>query len=96
MVGHGLGREIHEAPEVPNYGRKGNGVMLKYGMVICIEPMINMGTRHIVFEKDGWTTRTLDRKPSAHFEHAVAIRQGKADILSSFEYIEQVLGERAI
>ena len=96
MVGHGLGREMHEAPEVPNYGRKGNGVMLKSGMVICVEPMINMGTRHIVFERDGWTTRTLDRKPSAHFEHAVAIRQGKADILSSFEYIEQVLGERAI
>lgn len=96
MVGHGLGHKMHEAPEVPNYGRKGNGVMLKTGMVICIEPMINMGTRHIHFEKDGWTVRTLDRKPSAHFEHAVAIRKGKADILSSFEYIEQVLGNKAI
>ena len=96
MIGHGLGREMHEAPEVPNYGRKGNGVMLKSGMVICIEPMINMGTRHIVFERDGWTTRTLDRKPAAHFEHAIAIRQGEADILSSFEYIEQVLGDKAI
>ncbi|MDD3322480.1 MAG: type I methionyl aminopeptidase [Paludibacter sp.] len=96
MVGHGLGRDMHEAPEVPNYGRKGNGVMLKSGMVICIEPMINLGSRHLFFEKDGWTTRTLDRKHSAHFEHAVAIRRGKADILSSFEYIEQVLGSNAI
>jgi methionyl aminopeptidase len=96
MIGHGLGRDMHEAPEVPNYGRKGNGIMLKSGMVICIEPMINKGTRHLVFEKDGWTTRTLDRKPSAHFEHALAVRRGKADILSSFEYIEQVLGNKAI
>ncbi|MDD3078403.1 MAG: type I methionyl aminopeptidase [Paludibacter sp.] len=96
MIGHGLGRDMHEAPEVPNYGRKGNGIMLKSGMVICIEPMINIGKRHLYFERDGWTTRTLDRKPSAHFEHAVAIRKGKADILSSFEYIEQVLGDKAI
>jgi len=96
MIGHGVGRKLHEAPEVPNYGRKGNGVMLKSGMTIAIEPMINLGTRHLVFEKDGWTTRTLDRKPSAHFEHSVAIRRGKADILSSFEYIEQVLGNKAI
>ncbi|MDP4238000.1 MAG: type I methionyl aminopeptidase [Bacteroidota bacterium] len=96
MIGHGLGRDMHEAPEVPNYGRKGNGIMLKSGMVICIEPMINQGTRHLVFEKDGWTTRTLDRKPSAHFEHAVAIRRGKADILSSFDYLEQILGNKAI
>lgn len=96
MVGHGVGRKLHESPEVPNYGRKGNGIMLKAGMTIAIEPMINLGTRHLVFEKDGWTTRTLDRKPSAHFEHSVAIRRGKADILSSFEYIEQVLGNKAI
>ena len=96
MVGHGVGRKLHESPEVPNYGRKGNGVMLKAGMTIAIEPMINLGTRHLVFEKDGWTTRTLDRKPSAHFEHSVAIRRGKADILSSFEYVEQVLGNKAI
>jgi methionyl aminopeptidase len=96
MIGHGVGRKLHEAPEVPNYGRKGNGIMLKSGMTIAIEPMINMGSRHLVFEKDGWTTRTLDRKPSAHFEHSVAIRRGKADILSSFEYIEQVLGNKAI
>ena len=96
MIGHGVGRNLHEAPEVPNYGRKGNGIMLKSGMTIAIEPMINMGTRNLVFEKDGWTTRTLDRKPSAHFEHSIAIRRGNADILSTFEYIEEVLGNKAI
>lgn len=96
MIGHGVGRKLHEAPEVPNYGRKGNGILLKSGMTIAIEPMINMGSRHLVFEKDGWTTRTVDRKPSAHFEHSIAIRRGKADILSSFEFIEQVLGNKAI
>ena len=94
MVGHGVGRSLHEAPEVPNYGRRGNGVLLKSGMTIAIEPMINMGDRKMIFEDDGWTTRTADRKPSAHFEHSVAIRPGKADILSSFDYIEKVLGER--
>jgi methionyl aminopeptidase len=96
MIGHGVGRNLHEAPEVPNYGRKGNGIMLKSGMTIAIEPMINLGSRNLVFERDGWTTRTIDRKPSAHFEHSIAIRRGKADILSTFEYIEQVLGNRAI
>ena len=96
MIGHGVGRKLHEAPEVPNYGRKGNGIMLKSGMTIAIEPMINMGSRNLVFEKDGWTTRTIDRKPSAHFEHSIAIRRGQADILSTFEYIEQVLGNKAI
>ncbi len=92
MIGHGVGRNLHEAPEVPNYGRKGNGVMLKSGMTLAIEPMINMGKRNLVFEKDGWTTRTSDRKPSAHFEHSVAVRKGKADILSTFDYIEEVIG----
>ena len=96
MIGHGVGRNLHESPEVPNYGRKGNGMMLKSGMTIAIEPMINLGARNLVFEKDGWTTRTIDRKPSAHFEHSIAIRRGKADILSSFEYIEQILGNKAI
>ncbi len=96
MIGHGVGRNLHEAPEVPNYGRRGNGVMLKSGMTIAIEPMINMGKRQLSFDKDGWTTRTIDRKPSAHFEHSIAIRRGKADILSSFEYIEQVLGNKAL
>lgn len=96
MIGHGVGRNLHESPEVPNYGRKGNGIMLKSGMTIAIEPMINMGRRQLIFEKDGWTTRTIDRLPSAHFEHSIAIKRGKADILSSFEYIEQVLGNKAI
>ena len=96
MIGHGVGRNLHESPEVPNYGRKGNGTMLKTGMTIAIEPMINLGKRQLVFENDGWTTRTIDRMPSAHFEHSVAVRKGKADILSTFEYIEQVLGNKAI
>lgn len=96
LVGHGIGRQMHEAPEVPNYGRKGTGPLLKKGMCIAIEPMINMGSKNIVFENDGWTVRTKDRKPSAHFEHTVAIRQGKADILSSFDYIKEVLGDRFI
>lgn len=88
MVGHGIGRNMHEAPEVPNYGRRGVGALLKEGMTICIEPMINMGRRELVFEKDGWTTRTIDGKPSAHFENAVAIAKGKPVILSDFSIIE--------
>lgn len=96
MIGHGVGRNLHEEPEVPNYGRRGNGVMLKSGMTIAIEPMINLGKRQLTFDKDGWTTRTIDRKISAHFEHSIAVRKGKADILSGFEYIEQVLGSNAL
>ena len=91
MVGHGLGRHMHEAPEVPNYGRKGSGPKLKKGMVICIEPMINMGRRQISQDPDGWTIRAADNLPSAHFELAVAIDKGKADILSTFSYIDEVL-----
>jgi methionyl aminopeptidase len=91
LVGHGIGKEMHEAPEVPNYGKNGYGALLKNGMCIAIEPMINMGTKNVRFEKDGWTVRTRDGKPSAHFEHTVAIRPGKADILSTFELIDQVL-----
>jgi methionyl aminopeptidase len=91
MVGHGLGRHLHEEPEVPNYGSKGTGVKMKKGMVICIEPMINMGKRQIVQEKDGWTIRTTDKLPSAHFELAVAIDSGKPDVLSTFSFIEEVL-----
>lgn len=91
MIGHGVGRNLHESPEVPNYGRKGYGTMLKSGMTIAIEPMINLGKRNLIIERDGWTTRTVDGLPSAHFEHSVAVRNGKADILSTFEYIEQVL-----
>lgn len=91
MVGHGLGRHLHEAPEVPNYGRRGTGPKLKKGMVLCIEPMINMGRRQISQDADGWTIRTADNKPSAHFEWAVAIDKGKADILSTFSYIDRQL-----
>ena len=91
MVGHGIGRNLHEAPEVPNYGRYGNGTLLKDGMVIAIEPMINLGKRGIVQESDGWTIRTVDRKVSAHFEHSIVVRKRKADILSSFVFVEEVL-----
>lgn len=91
LVGHGVGRKLHEKPEVPNYGKRGNGVKLRSGMVIAIEPMVNLGTRAIVQEKDGWTIRTADRKPSAHFEHTLAVKAGNADVLSSFEEIESVL-----
>lgn len=93
LVGHGLGRNLHEAPEVPNFGTMGKGLKLKEGLVIAIEPMINMGQRFVVQENDGWTIRTSDRKPSAHFEHTIAVRQGKADVLSSFQYIEEALME---
>ena len=89
MVGHGLGQNLHEEPEVPNYGRRGSGIKLKEGMVICIEPMINMGTRFIRQDKDGWTIRTNDGKPSAHFELAIAITKGEPDVLSTFKYIEE-------
>lgn len=91
LVGHGIGRDMHEAPEVPNYGRRGTGPLIKNGMCIAIEPMINMGSKNVVFENDGWTVRTKDRKPSAHFEHTIAIRNGKAEILSTFEFIKDNL-----
>ena len=91
MVGHGLGRHLHEAPEVPNYGRRGTGPKLKKGMVICIEPMINLGRRQISQDADGWTIRTADNKPSAHFEWAVAVDKGEADVLSTFDYIDKEL-----
>lgn len=94
LVGHGVGRSLHEAPEVPNYGKRGKGVKLKEGMVIAIEPMINLGKKNILQEADGWTIRTSDRKPSAHFEHTVAIRKNKADVLTTFEYIEEVLNKK--
>lgn len=96
FVGHGIGRDMHEDPEVPNYGRRGNGVMLKNGMVIAIEPMICMGRRNLILENDGWTARTADRKPTAHYELSVCVRNGKADILSTFDYIQQTLGDRFI
>ena len=93
LVGHGLGKRLHEAPEVPNYGQRGKGPKLQAGMVICIEPMINLGRKEIVQEDDGWTIRTADKKPSAHFELALAIQKGKADILSTFQYIEENINE---
>lgn len=89
LVGHGLGRKLHEAPEVPNYGKRGSGPLLKEGMVIAIEPMINLGSRNIVQEKDGWTIRTSDRKPSAHYEHTVAIFEDRTEVLTTHKYIEE-------
>ena len=91
LVGHGLGRKMHEKPEVPNYGKRGRGPKLKEGLVIAIEPMINMGTRRVNQLNDGWTIVTADRKPSAHFEHNVAVVNGKAEILSTFDYVEEAL-----
>ena len=96
LVGHGVGRKLHESPEVPNYGKRGSGPVLQDGLVIAIEPMINMGKKAIKTERDGWTIRTLDNQPSAHFEHTIALVHGKADILSSFEYIEEVLNTNEI
>ena len=90
LTGHGIGREMHEDPQVPNYGRRGNGVLLKAGMCIAIEPMITMGDRSIYMMPDRWTIRTRDGKPAAHCEHTIAIRQGKAEILSSFDEIENI------
>ena len=89
LVGHGVGRNLHEAPEVPNFGKRGQGVLLQEGLVIAIEPMINMGTRNVKQMKDGWTIVTADSKPSAHFEHTIVVRKDKAEVLSSFELIEK-------
>lgn len=91
MCGHGIGKSMHEDPEVPNYGRRGIGPVLKPGMCIAIEPMINLGSKNIVIEKDGWQCRTKDRKPSAHFEHTIAITEEEPLILSTFKYIEEAL-----
>jgi len=90
LVGHGLGRNLHESPEVPNYGKRGRGPKLNEGLVIAIEPMVNLGTRDVVQESDGWTIRTKDRKPSAHFEHTVAIFKDRTEILTTHKYIEEV------
>lgn len=91
LVGHGLGKNLHEKPEVPNYGRPGTGLMLKENLVIAIEPMVNLGTRQIFQESDGWTIRTADRQPSAHYEHTIVVRKGQAEVLSTFEFIEDVI-----
>ena len=90
LVGHGVGRKMHEDPQVPNYGKRGTGTKLSEGMVLAIEPMITLGKKEIVQERDGWTITTRDRKPAAHFEHDIAVRHGKAEILSSFEWAEAV------
>jgi len=91
LVGHGLGKDLHEKPEVPNFGRRGKGKELLTGMVLAIEPMINLGIKNVFQAKDGWTIRTKDGMPSAHYEHDVVIRKGKAEILSTFDFIYEVL-----
>lgn len=96
MCGHGIGKRMHEDPEIPNYGRRGIGSIIKDGMCLCIEPMVNMGSRNIVIESDGWTCRTRDRKPSAHYEHTLAIIDGKTEVLTTFDYIEEVLKDKFI
>lgn len=88
LVGHGLGKSMHEDPQVPNYGKRGSGIVLKEGLVLAIEPMINMGKRNVYTEDDGWTVRTADHQPSVHFEHDICVRKGKADILSDYSIIE--------
>jgi methionyl aminopeptidase len=93
LVGHGIGRKLHESPEVPNFGKRGTGPKMEKGLVICIEPMINMGVRETIQMEDGWTVKTADGSPSAHFEYAVAVNKGKADVLTTFEFIEQVLNK---
>jgi methionyl aminopeptidase len=93
MVGHGVGRLLHEPPEVPNYGKPGTGVFLQSGLSIAIEPMINLGKRHINQDHDGWTIRTADRKPSAHFEHSVVVGVSNADVLSDFKIIEKAVSK---
>lgn len=96
LVGHGVGIKLHEKPEVANYGKRGSGTKLEEGMVIAIEPMINAGKAAVKFWKDGWTVSTVDGKPSAHYEHTVAIKKGKADVLSTFEFIDEVLQQKKI
>jgi len=93
LVGHGVGRELHEKPEVPNYGKRGSGALLKPGMTIAIEPMINMGTRNVKQLNDGWTVVTRDAKPSAHFEHTIAITNEEANVLSSFKDIDEAVSK---
>jgi len=93
LVGHGIGKKLHESPEVPNYGKRGTGPKMEKGLVICIEPMINLGRKETVQMRDGWTIKTADGKPSAHFEYAVAVDKGRADVLTTFKFIEEVLNK---
>ena len=96
LTGHGIGKKLHEEPDVPNYGKRGVGPLLRAGMVICIEPMINMGSKNVTCDRNGWTIRTRDHKWSAHYEHCIAIRDNDTEILSTFDYIKDVLGDRFI
>jgi methionyl aminopeptidase len=89
LVGHGLGRSLHEEPQVPNFGKRGSGMKLQDGLTIAIEPMVNLGVKEVFYDSDGWTVRTKDRKPSAHYEHTICVKKGKADVLSSFEEVEK-------
>jgi methionyl aminopeptidase len=93
LVGHGIGKKMHEPPEVPNFGKKGTGHKMEKGLVICIEPMINLGIKDTIQMSDGWTIKTADGKPSAHFEYAVAVNKGKADVLTTFKFIDEVLNK---
>lgn len=93
LVGHGLGRKLHEPPEVPNYGKRGTGTKMEKGLVICIEPMINLGRKETRQMRDGWTVKTVDGKPSAHYEYAVAVDREKAEVLTTFKFIEEVLNK---
>jgi methionyl aminopeptidase len=93
LVGHGLGKRLHEPPEVANYGKRGTGPKMEKGLVICIEPMINLGKKETIQMRDGWTIKTVDGKPSAHFEYAVAVDKGRADVLTTFKFIEEVLNK---
>ena len=96
MCGHGIGKRMHEDPEIPNYGRRGIGPLIKDGMCLCIEPMVNMGSRNVVIERDGWQCRTRDRKPSAHYEHTLAIAGGVTEVLTTFDYVKDALKDRFI
>jgi methionyl aminopeptidase len=96
LVGHGVGIELHEEPQVPNYGKKGKGVKLSRGIVLAVEPMINMGTHKVLQMKDGWTIKTADGLPSAHFEHTIAVGKNEVEVLSTFEFIEEVLRKKNI
>jgi methionyl aminopeptidase len=96
LVGHGIGRKLHEKPDIPNFGKSGTGIKLQAGLVICIEPMINLGKKNIVQSNDGWTIRTEDKQPSAHFELTVVVQKDVPDVLSTFKYIDEVLGQNNI
>ncbi|MFZ2339409.1 MAG: type I methionyl aminopeptidase [Bacteroidales bacterium] len=93
LVGHGIGKRLHELPEVPNYGRKGTGPKMEKGLVICIEPMINLGRKETIQMRDGWTIKTIDGKPSAHYEYAVAVNKGRAEVLTTFKFVDEVLNK---